>query len=259
MAKKRAEEEWARGVVERELGVPVVIHDDNSDNYMYDLEAYLPGEQIAAIEVTAAHDQRLAELYGVLDGRLILGGIVGGWNVHIRPTARYRRVVKALPCLLADLEQRGISTLRAADSADLEAFGIEWAWQGSTSFPGSVYVHLDLPSERTGGYVTSDTGPLLEWIEAVLVSELCQGMRRNLRASDAAERHIFLLLPGFTGDADFEVWSPLTHDSIELPRRPPMLPDPVTHVWVASTFDLGAGLRWTPDSGWTTFHKHPET
>lgn len=78
-------------------------------------------------------------------------------------------------------------------------------------------------------------------------------VRSKLARSECDERHAFVLVPGFT-TAPFEVADLLMRDDAPLPTAPPRLPTEITHVWIASTWTSGHGVRWSPD-GWESFDK----
>jgi hypothetical protein len=82
-ASRRREEEWARRVVERELGQAVEVHDDGSTSGMFDLRVGAAGSEQLAIEVTGAVDPDWTETWSVgqqqpteipgVDGRWLVG------------------------------------------------------------------------------------------------------------------------------------------------------------------------------------------
>jgi hypothetical protein len=49
--------------------------------------------------------------------------------------------------------------------------------------------------------------------------------------------------------------SPNMRDGASLPVEYPELPGEVTDVWTVSTWLSGAGFRWSPPAGWSTFPK----
>lgn len=82
-------------------------------------------------------------------------------------------------------------------------------------------------------------------------------MRAKLDRSGCTERHAFVWLRGFN-TAPFGVTELLLRDlDGEVPESPPRLPDEVTDVWLLSTWDVGSGLRWSPDIGWKRFRNTP--
>src|SRR5215203_5491353 len=104
----RAEEEWVRQVMEAEIGVPVKQHDDGSRPGMHDLEVIYDEGHRAAVEVSAAVDAESTELWNIVNGqgRWMEPNLVGGWAVHVKPSAR--RLRRDLPPYLCALERAGI-------------------------------------------------------------------------------------------------------------------------------------------------------
>ena len=148
--------------------------------------------------------------------------------------------------------QRSARTLaweRAADDLGIVSMG-----QSGTAFPGSIYVTLDLPAERTGGIVADTGDALAAWVGDFLEGHERQDVRHKLLRSGADERHAFLILPGFA-EVGFGVIDLLMRDDAPLPEAEPALPVEVTHVWVVSTWSSGHGMRWAPDQGWSYFDK----
>lgn len=126
--------------------------------------------------------------------------------------------------------------------------------QSGTNFSGSIYITLTLPAERTGGAVASTGDAIAHWIGTWLARPEQADNLRKLRSAEGAERHVFVLLRGFT-TASFAVVDPLMRSGGPLPTVDPELPSPVTHVWVMSTWSAGDGFRWSADSGWIRFAK----
>lgn len=268
MATLRGEEEWARRMVECALGLPVTQHDDGSRRGMHDLDIALPDGKRAAVEVTAAADGESIALWNLINGRdepWQVSGMRGGWFVQLAPNARARQVLRELPTLLATLEREGIREIEVGfrrrnltvfeDAA--QGLRVNRAGQGDTSLPGSIYVTIDEPLERTGGVVPITGEPLAEWIIEFLSAPERADVRAKLALAGALERHAFVLVPGFT-PAPFAVVDLLMRENAPLPIRAPQVMTEVTHVWVASTWTSGHGVRWSPGSGWSRFAKRLE-
>jgi hypothetical protein len=79
----------------------------------------------------------------------------------------------------------------------------------------------------------------------------------KIRRSGASERHVFVILPGFS-TAPFGVVDALWRDKDTASMSSPNLPPEVTHVWLVSTWDVGSGLRWSPDAGLGTIRQAPK-
>ncbi len=259
----RPEEEWVRQVVARTLRAVVRQHDDQSRDAMYDLSIEYPCGDCAAMEVTAAADGESIALWKLVNGtqeRWIEPTIAGGWMVSLDPTARAKTLRARLPALLLELERVGRRELRTSRhhsdhlSAEAAALGVASAYQSGTDHPGSIYTTIELPIERSGGIV-ADTGDALgDWLGEFLVDEDRQDVRGKLRASALPERHVFVIVPGFA-TADFSVTDLLMRDGAPLPSQAPQMPMEMTHVWVASTWSTGTGMRWAADTGWARFDK----
>ncbi len=255
------EEEWARQMIHHSLGVPVEQHDDGSRPRMHDLDILYTDRPPAAVEVTAAADPASIELWNLMNSgdRWQVDGLVGGWLVTLDPVARANRLRRELPALLKQLEGLGISELRPRrHDGTLEdaawGLGIRSAFQSDTDYPGSIYITLELPRERSGGWVADTGDALAPWIGEFLEDPEHSDVLEKLARSGATERHAFLYLPGFT-TAPFSVSDLLMRDGAPLPGVRPQLPTEVTHAWVVSTWTTGDGFRWSPDGGWMRFAK----
>lgn len=175
MSGLRGEEQWAVSMIEAALdGVTVRQHDDGSQPGMYDLTiAYEDGRR-AAVEVTAAADAASLELWNLVNGgpgRWIEPSIRGGWMATLEPTARAKRLRAELPGLLGRLEDADIREVRLSlrrnetDSfaAELRDLGIVGVHQSGTEFPGSIYLTIELPIERSGGFVDETGAAVPPW------------------------------------------------------------------------------------------------
>src|SRR5256714_6551180 len=166
----RADEEQIRIVLERALGVPVKQHDDGSEPGMYDLDIVYPDRPFAALEITAAADSDSIELWRVMnDGeRWCEENLEGGWSVTVDPTARGKLLREDLPELLRRLEGAGMREFRRGHRhpEELERAAarlkVVSAFQGETEFPGSIYPTIELPPERSGGFVGESGDPLAD-------------------------------------------------------------------------------------------------
>jgi hypothetical protein len=264
MTQLRGEEEWARQMMEAALGLPVVQHDDGSRPGMHDLEIHLTDETRAAVEVTAAADPDCLALWKLMNGddeRWIEDDLQGGWMVSLRPTARARRLRAELPGLLREMEALGVSGFRhprphrdglEAAAADLGLAGLH---QGGTDFPGSIYITIEEGLGRTAGWTDNSPGTFIEWVGEFLASLDLADVRGKLAAAGSQDRHAFILVPGFT-TAPFGVASLLMGHGT--PRGIPVLPQEITHVWLASTWSIGTGWRWDPAAAWLPFSKLQE-
>jgi hypothetical protein len=263
MARLRIEEAWARAIISAELGLPVEDHDDGSSPGMYDLTIDPQGRR-GAVEVTACADPESTETWNLMNGRAdvwVVDGLRGGWLVTVLPSCRVRQLKAELPTLLRRLEADDITDLDLADGPTsdwleplIERLGITSAYQGETSRPGSIYLTLELVSERAGGQVPSNGDAVAAWCGAFLRDPKQADVLDKLRRSGASERHAFVFVPGLT-PAPWPVPYLLMADPVPLPTIAPDLPSDVTNVWVASKWSTTTGLRWSPDVGWRHFSK----
>jgi hypothetical protein len=242
------------------LAVPVEQHDDNSYGGMYDLTIRYSDSPAGAAEVVAAADKGQIELWNVLhrDGRMQIPGITGGWMITVRPPARAKRLLTDLRSFFEDLEAAGTRVFEPGSSDPSEgatelarANGIVQAWQSGTDFPGSVYFTFDIEAVFIG---TADM--LSDWSSRYLSSPETEDVRKKLAGSGAPERHAFVLIPPFS-TAPEAVVQLLLEDSPFVPSKRPSLPTEITHVWLATTWSTGLGIRWAPNTGWSHFRKEP--
>jgi hypothetical protein len=262
MSTLRPEEEWVRRLIEREVGVPVSQHDDGSSPGMHDLDVIHRDRQRAAVEVAAAVDAESTELWNIVNGhgRWVEPDLVGGWGVHVKPTAR--RLRPGLPPFLRTLEGVGIREFPGRPvepglEAVAQRLGVVTARQSGTEYPGSIYVFLDLPLHQVAGYASTTGDALVEWLEEFLSADARADVREKLARSGGAERHAFVIVSGLSG-APFSVTELLIRDDAPVPTVEPKLPPEVTDVWAASTWDRGAGFRWSlATRRWKRFSKRP--
>lgn len=248
-------------MIERALGVPVVQHDDGSRSGMHDLDIVFPDGQYGAVEATAAADAASIELWNLMNGggRWIEDSLAGGWMVSVHPHARACRLRQELPHLLGRLERLGVAELRTRRRGDgledvARDLGIANAGQSATGFPGSIYITLQLPTERMGGFAADTGDALAEWLGEFLVQPGQHDVLAKLANSGADERHALVFFPGFT-TAPFSVSDLLMRSDAPLPLVSPVLPAEVSHVWAVSLWASGDGMRWSAEGGWARFTK----
>ncbi len=265
MARLRDDELWAQACIQHALpGCSVEQHDDGSRPGMYDLKIVYPDGSTGAVEVTAAADAPRVDLWREVRKRAMLrqeSSLAGGWLVRILPSARARELDRQLPGLLQELEREGRRVIWGARASgdQLEAragrLGIAEAHQSATDRPGSIYVMPpEGPREQMGGYAPLSGDPLAVWLGEWLADPRRSDNVRKLLASGADERHVFVLVPGFT-QAPFAVIDLLISPDAPMPVIPPALPGGIAHVWTMSNWDSGDGFRWSPKAGWTRFGK----
>lgn len=254
VAREPNEEDWVAACIEAAFpGVTVRLHDDGTRPGMHDLDLIRDdGSIFGACEVTAAADSASIELWNIVNGngRWIEPNLAGGWMLVLSPRTRARRLLKEMPQLLQRLE----ADRKDASARDrLEALGVLEASQSGTDFPGSVYFTVERAPEFTGGAVPDTGDELLAWFEDWVTHSEHEHNLEKLRRSGRSERHLFVLLPGFT-TAPFTASDPLMRHDGPLPSLAPTLPTGLTHVWLMSTWTTGAIFHWNTEC-WQRFAK----
>lgn len=255
-----AGEEWARRIVEKELGRTVVINDDGSAPSMYDLRIGPADAPEVAIECVGAVDPIVTETWNIGPARGPLQlSIAGDWNVSIALTARIKAIKQRIEPLLRMLESHGIDNLyvdyrlKRTDKALFDEFeSLSITHVSCYRRQGTGEVHLIMPGN--GGIVDSRGGAVPAWIGEFLRDPARQDVLLKLQRSGAKERHVFVLAE-LTG-TPWPVESYLIRELDHLPEQSPDLPQPVTGVWIVSTMGR-RGLRW--DGGaWKLFDARGE-
>ncbi len=265
MGELRGEEQWVAAVIGATLGLEVEQYDDGSQPGMHDLNIKGP-DGAAAVEVTAAADSDSIQLWKLVNGkdeRWIVPALAGGWMLFLEPTARAKLLLKELPAFLGELESQGVRTIgrqrrreEAAGSVEARArqLGIVSGSQSGTEYPGSIYFSVQRSPELTGGMVDETGAAVPGWVRDFLLDPHQADVLGKLARSGADERHAFILLPGFT-TAPFGVVDMLLREDGVVPLQAPDLPGEVTHVWLASFWTRGSGLRWSLEGGWQRFDR----
>ena len=255
-----AGEEWARRIIENELGRSVALNDDNSTAGMYDLRIGASDTPEIAIECVGAVDPILTETWNVgpAKGPLDLP-IPGDWTVIISPGAWVKVLQQEIGSLLQELEMLGLYDVRVDHWLKrremwlfdvLEVLGIESAY--CNKLEGNGKVHLTMSG--TGGAVDEAGSAVPGWISDFLCAPARSDVLEKLRRSGAKSCHVFV--PVSFGGAPWPVESYLTGDIDKLPLQQPDLPIPVNEVWIVHGFGQ-RGLRWNGEV-WRSFKARGE-
>ena len=250
-------EQGVLAVVRAHLGVEVVLHDDQSEPGMYDLRAELGGGRFAAIEVTAAEDERRAADFGALAGERSLvqaPQLKSGWVVSLCEDAKVSEVRRQAPTLLSEIERTGATELTVgrgwSDNSEVEdlrerlaACGIDAVHQHQAVGPGVIR----MLGAAYATWLSMDPDDVVTFVESFIESRPSDVAK--LGRSNADERHIFIW-SGVFSTAERELRA-LALDVSDLPTRAPRLPLEVTHVWVAGESARPSRIvHWSPTSGW---------
>ena len=246
-------EECARRILERELGRPVVLHDDGSQSSMYDLRI---GQRVApdiAIECVAAVDPIRTATWNEGPGRgVITVESPADWSVVLRPHARVKPVRSRLAEIIKGCEEANIDGFTPVDSwlrgraPDLHALLDRLRIASVASYvPGIGKVYLGMTG--LGGAVDTEGSFVAEWLSEFLRAETRKDVLDKLSASGAAECHVFI--PVSFGGVPWLVESYLGTHTKSLPPSEPELPSPVEAVWIMYG---RRGLRWD-GKAWSFF------
>jgi hypothetical protein len=265
VSRDRREEVWVREFLSRVLCVPVDLYDNGSGPAMFDLLIRYRDRPHAAVEITTATDRESTELERLVNpggARRQIAGIAGAWKVDLDPNvARKAALDERLPRLLGELEARGIERFDAgvhsdALSREASALGIASAFHSrTTNFPGSVYLNVEQPVDRLGGYVQPTSNAVVEWLETFLTAPQRARKIQKLAKHRDGERHIFVVIP-LLGTAPFNAFDPLIRAGAPLPTQTPNLPSALTHAWVVHVFSRQV-FSWSRQNGWSTFDALP--
>lgn len=256
----RAEEEWARQMMEAELDVPVVAFDDGSQPGMHDLEVRPPGDEPHAVEVTSEVDSSSTQLWKIFnsDGRRIEPSLEGGWMVVLTPDARARLLEAELVSLLQLLESAGLRSVHASDRGlippTLRRLRVHALHRSETYYPGSVYFTVHQPTRQTAGFVAEDPTTVAVWMSEFANSDLGRSKIDKLVRSGHRHRHLFVIIAGFS-NVPFGVAYSLMSDGMPTPTADPDLPPALTDFWAVSGWASGVGFRWSRRTGWHHFEK----
>lgn len=264
VVKLRRDEAWAAACLEAALpGVEVRQYDDNSREAMHDLDIVRGETLVGACEVTTAADGQLIGLWNEVNGareRHIEPGLQGGWMLSLKPACRRKKLMAGMRPFLEDLEAREITQAgwygeHPEVEGAMDALGIDHVFQSaSTSYPGSVYFTIRLPSDKDGGVVPETGDSLCEWLEAWVADPARSRKVEKLMKSEAPEKHLFVILPSFS-EAPFVAFDPLMRNDGPLPTKSLELPDGLTHLWVMSMWSDGDLFAWETANGWTRHEK----
>lgn len=255
-----AGEEFARRILENELGLTVVLNDDNSKPGMYDLRVGAHGTPEIAIECVGAVDSTFTETWNVgpAMGPIHLP-IAGGWIVTIASGARVKVIQRSIGSLLQELDALGNYDIRVDHWLKwrevqlfdrLDSLGIESVLRYRSEGAGEVHLNM----LGSGGAVDETGSSIPNWISDFLRAPARSDVIEKLRRSGAKSCHVFVLasLKG----VPWSVESYLTGDLAQLPLIRPDLPPPVNEVWIV--YSLGqTGLRWNGEA-WLKFNARGE-
>jgi hypothetical protein len=226
---------------------------------LHDFEADLPGDLIAAIEVTSeVESERLAleSSAGRHLSSLTLPDSGRRWLVELNAGANAKAIIPDLRRLLSDIERDGRQSVNwQGDYQDpfvqrLRDLKIELVYSWVTEAgPGIVRVGPGVYGGWGWGGAATDV-----WLADFLASQRgVKKLEKLGRATNATERHLVVVLHPWSqaglcipvGLTD--LGEPGAAGSV-LPSLVP--PDPLSGVWLIPMVTDWHGLRWVRGSGW---------
>jgi hypothetical protein len=228
-------EEFDRKVVEKALGLSVVINDDQSQDSMYDLRVGPNDSVDFAIECVRATDPQLRAVFGALRRRPPLTGLFSfHWTIELGRNANVKNLYKQLPTILAELETHGLDSTH--DRAgflprhhflldELEALGVSYAYRN----PHKTAKIIFLPP-ASGGAVDEYGESVPQWINEFLCRDRNADVISKLRRAKATRKEVFIRADEY--GVPWSVASYLTDDFTYLPATDPIIPDGINGVWL---------------------------
>ena len=266
----RHDEWWARWRVEDALGVPVVLHDDNSAPALFDFRIERAGD-VAALEVVSATDSRRAATAAAIN-RVHMHetpalSLRGFWGASVDLKAKTRESVwprvRGLPArlepILRILEVHDVVDVRATHASwydgdvreaieMLASIGVDRVWRPRPSMidPGGGTIFLTI--ELKGPPAAPLDEAVLDLVQFLWATDdVC----RKLIDSGFAERHCFVSLNESSDwPLRYHMFPQATHPLV-LPAVAPVLPPEITHLWIAD--DFSDTWHWSPADGWVAY------
>lgn len=251
-------EEAALAVVQAHLRVPVIQHDDQRSHGLYDLKIEYPDGRVGAVEVTAAEDEDLRARQGALRGERALlqdSRLVYCWLIILIEGASVKAARRRLSALLLKLERLGRldAGVFSADGPE-EEDTLPWLPEALAEAQVQSAKVIDGPSgsiimagPMRVSFLSQDPDDVVTFIEDFIDSRPSDVVK--LGRAGTAERHLFiwggLLSTGWIALRALELSVP------HLPERAPVLPEEITHVWVAPEVTPPARIVvWSATTGW---------
>jgi hypothetical protein len=219
--------------------IDICLHDDGTQDMLYDLELRWPDGHVGAMEVTCATSATLRHVTFQLDrqGPVIATEATRNWDVHLAADTTDVALVRSkIDYVLSLAEQAGLTRLRtgrfeagrSAAVARIRELGVDSGWS-SECVSGQPRIRLHLP---------------VRWwrqqpeLVNKVVEDHAQRNARKLARSGCHERHLFVLFDL----GEMEAWSVIRDG--EPPEAPPQLPEAVTTAWAASNRADGSPVVW---------------
>lgn len=242
---KHGDELLARLVMRAVLGAPVIQHDDQSRQGMYDLVVNYPDRRRAAAEVVSTRDP---DAMGLSAAAMKIGYVrwpelTKMWVIVADARARLKKLARAAPGLLAQLERDGVEQLlsfRDPWPPELRALGAARCWSHSPTqlHPPGFYLN-PIPTGAIVGDGDDAVRACDEFWRAI------PDVPAKLLASGMTKRHAVVVV---TVD-----WlGPFSSiESGALPKIAPTLPKGVDCLWMVTLKSPPIrAIYWLGDGVW---------
>jgi hypothetical protein len=255
MSTERPDEQFARAVVGRVLGVSVEEYDTGGRQNAIDARLHYPDGHIAALEVSSLGPQEEARITNILASgaqRRTVPGLTRSWMVQV-PRTFHPSKLHTIDQALLRCEQLGVTDLQHAAATDELAEELDDAGVRITASPdrepGSPTAWV--LTAPLGGFTEKGSAALPAELDAALTSDRMQSKLTKLAASGYEERHLFLQVRPLA--FSFAVYDNLAFGG-PLPTEPPRLPEGLSQVWLASGWKEGGVVRAIARQGWCREH-----
>ena len=256
MGVERRDEDIARDLMSRALGVPIQQNDDGSAPQMFDFRFQLKDGRRGAAEMTTVTDEqsRAWQSQGGSE-RSILGSRLQ-WLVWSRGhNVQFKEVIHHLQLAAPLLEAKGLSDPRDVPASDPLAEDVSVRWLRDADIQvrgvGARAEHRGRVHPMTGqawSFVGESLDPTLEWLEALLTGERYDGEFAKLASSGLPEQHLVLLID--LHGVPHANYFAMTDSAVLVPTRPPVIPGRfLTGLWLIPEISSSL-VWWTADGGW---------
>lgn len=255
MGADRRDEQFARAVVSRVLGVSVEVYDTAGRQAAVDVLLHYPDGRTAALEISSLGPKDEAAVLNILDRdghRRTVPGLSRSWSVwvpHDFAPGRFRLLDGVLRLCeddgLTELKQATVSSDAASALFDL---GVRASAMDQPITDGAVvWVHV----APIVGFTAAGSLEIPKLLDKALLEEKMLSKVKKLAASGYEERHLFLSVRPHA--FSFAVYNNLAFGG-PLPSGPPRLPDGVNQVWLVSGWKEGGVVRAIADREWCRDH-----
>lgn len=247
VSSKKQDDCVAQTIIGRALNVKVRVHDDNSEDNMFDLEFAYPQAVAAEVVSNRQKDLQMTGSQIRKAGYKACDQLSRVWTVTINHGHSPLKLARRIVPLLEQIESHGMEDADNIDLYDLYEDADE-------KWPEIASIRSRPPSARfTAGYEITMSGwsgwvgsgdDVLTYVEDQIDTQWADVVSK-LRDTGKEETHAVVLLT-------YDVPGPITAiEDGKTPVRPPQLPDNIHGLWIVArgVFPL-RGVYFLPGQGW---------